>query len=132
MPKTKLETQHAALFNNFEAVEFAYCDPKLKKSFHLTAARYLKALAVELGLVDGSYEIRSNKGGIAGSGEITLHSDRLYCQIHEAVFSTGISFLIRSCESRKDYTGGHNDHRKLRVNNSAEILEACKLNTRKD
>jgi hypothetical protein len=65
--------------------------------------RVLRAIAAELGLQSGTFDIRSNLGGTAVAGEITLHGEHIYIQ-----FSEGDSFMYRSCEGRKDYTGGAN------------------------
>ncbi|MCZ7861858.1 hypothetical protein O9X98_10765 [Agrobacterium salinitolerans] len=47
-----------------------------KERFHSVAKRQLKALAKDLGLAAGSFEIRSSMGGGAVSGEISLqHHD---------------------------------------------------------
>lgn len=53
-------------------------DAEQKRRFHAIARSRLKKLAAELGLARGSYDLRSNKAGIAVSGEITLHHDRAY------------------------------------------------------
>lgn len=87
----------------------SYCDPKLKSEFHRIGKKELKAVADALGLKPGEYEIRSNKGGIAVSGEVTLHGEWIYVQVSESVFSgRHMEVLYRTCEGRKDYTGGHN------------------------
>ena len=80
--------------------------PSSKARFHRDTARLLRRVATELGLSKGEYDLRSNKGGVAVLGEVTLHSDTLYLQV-------GCSFgepvvLYRSCEGRKDYHGGAN------------------------
>ena len=46
-----------------------------KKLFHAEARRALSALADALGYERSDFDLRSNQGGIASSGEITLHSD---------------------------------------------------------
>ena len=66
-------------------------------------------MAETLGLPAGSYEVRSNQGGIAVSGEVTLHAEALYVQLSESAVSRGVSMLYRSCDSRKDYCG-HQNH----------------------
>ena len=55
-------------------------DGDAKEAFHRTARRQLKLLAAALGLPTGGFDLRSNKGGIAVSGEVTLHADHLYVQ----------------------------------------------------
>ncbi len=63
-----------------------------------------------LGLADGTYEVRSNKGGIAVGGEVTLHADHLYVQISQSCFGRGKEIMYRYCKGRKDYCGGHNHY----------------------
>lgn len=79
-----------------------------KRAFHRDGRRFLGALATVLGLPKGGFEVRSNKGGIAVSGEVTLHSDTLYVQIYESVFHPGIDVLYRRCHGRADYCGVQN------------------------
>ena len=83
-------------------------DEQHKKRFHTTARSRLKKLTAELGLPSDSYDLRSNKAGIAVSGEITLHHDRAYIQVGQFGLSSGHGILIRTCKGRKDYTGGPN------------------------
>ena len=83
-------------------------DEQQKRRFHTTARSRLKKLAAELALPQGSYDLRSNKAGIAVSGEITLHHDRAYIQVGQFGLSSGHGILIRTCKGRKDYTGGAN------------------------
>lgn len=83
-------------------------DEAQKKRFHLAACARLRKLAAELGLQPGTFDIRSNKGGIAVSGEITLHHDRLYVQVSQFALRSGHGILIRTAEGRRDYTGGPN------------------------
>lgn len=79
-----------------------------KQAFHAAGKKFLKELAAKLGLQD--YDLRSNAGGMAVSGEVTLHSDSLYVQLSEScVGPAGVSALYRDCKGRKDYTGGVNN-----------------------
>ncbi len=57
----------------------AYDDVR-KREFHRLARRQLGLLAKALDLPSGSYDLRSNMAGIAVSGEITLHAERIYVQ----------------------------------------------------
>ena len=86
----------------------AYNDAQ-KRSFHITGRKRLKALAAQLGLAPGSFEVRSNAGGIAVSGEVTLHGENLYVQISQPATGADSGILIRTCQDRKDYTGGRNN-----------------------
>ena len=83
-------------------------DEQQKRRFHTTTRSRLKTLAAELALKPGSYDLRSNKAGIAVSGEITLHHDQVYIQVGQFGMSSGHGILIRACKGRKDYTGGAN------------------------
>lgn len=83
-----------------------------KQIFHRDARRFLRALAAQLGLEKNDYDLRSNEGGIAVSGEVTLHADRLYIQLSKGAFA---DVLFRRCESRQDYYG--------RANHSANLAD---------
>ena len=50
----------------------------------------------------------SNRGGIAVSGEVTLHADDLYVQVSQSTMGSDAGILFRSCKGRHDYTGGQN------------------------
>ena len=81
-------------------------DDLRKQAFHKSAKRLLRRIADELGLVKGQYDLRSNLGGIAVSGEITLHTDTLYLQLSQGVLTRGqANILYRRCSGRKDYVG---------------------------
>lgn len=83
-------------------------DDEQKRRFHSTARVRLRKLAAELRLAPSTYDIRSNRGGIAVSGEITLHHDRVYVQVSQFALTSGHGILIRTCNGRKDYSGGPN------------------------
>lgn len=83
--------------------------PDQKRRFHATARSRLRQLAVELRLPAGSFDLRSNQGGIAVSGEITLHHEDVYVQVSQSMMGAGMGILIRTCRSRRDYTGGINN-----------------------
>jgi antirestriction protein ArdC len=96
-------------------------DPQAKRRFHLRARRQLRELAAVLGLQSGDYDLRSNQGGIAVSGEVTLHTDHLYVQVSQSVLGdTGI--LYRHCQGRRDFTGGHNNFAPLDLLNDPDEL----------
>jgi len=78
-----------------------------KASFHSEGRAVLRKLAKQLGLTAGTYDIRSNRGGIAVSGEVTLHGEGLYVQFAQSCCGND-GFMWRTCEGRKDYTGGRN------------------------
>ena len=79
-----------------------------KQHFHTTARARLRKLASALGFPPGAYDLRSNQGGIAVSGEITLHHERVYVQVCQPATGADSGILIRTCEGRRDYTGGRN------------------------
>jgi len=113
---------------NFRA-PVAY-DDAAKRRFHFCARSRLRRLATVLGLQSGSYDLRSNLAGIAVSGEITLHSDRLYVQVSQSAMGHDSSILFRACKGRKDYCGGPNNFASLDLLNRPDdlarrIREAC-------
>lgn len=79
-----------------------------KRAFHREASKVLRALAGELGFEKDSFDLRSNQGGIAVSGEITLHHNDVYVQISQSAIGSDKGVMVRTCEGRKDYTGGQN------------------------
>ena len=89
---------------------YARCayDAAQKRRFHSTASARLRKLAIELGLPVGSYDLRSNQGGIAVSGEVTLHHEAVYIQVSQPATGWDTGVLIRTCRGRRDYTGGPN------------------------
>jgi len=117
---------------------YAHCayDPEVKQRFHTAARAQLRRLATTLGLPPGSFDLRSNLGGIAVSGEITLHHDDVYIQVCQPASGaprvrpaagprTGFSgILIRTCQGRCDYTGGPNHLAPLRLLEDTPTLAA--------
>lgn len=88
-----------------------------KLKFHKKAKVFLKSYAEDvLNLPSSEYDLRSNKGGDAGSGEVTLHTDKLYIQI-----SGDKKILARTCNGRKDYCGNQNNY----VNEKDLIAGVC-------
>ena len=79
-----------------------------KRAFHKDGRRFLRRLAAAVGLPKGSFDVRSNSGGIAVSGEVTLHSDTLYVQLYESVCRSGVAVLYRRCRGQRDYCGEAN------------------------
>lgn len=79
-------------------------DQPAKGQYHRAATKVLRALAEKLGLPEGSFDIRTNMGGIAVVGETTLHGENIYIQLSQTEFG----FMYRSCKGRRDYAGGTN------------------------
>ena len=100
-------------------------DAEAKCRFHREARRRLLELAGALGLEPGDYDLRSNAGGIAVSGEATLHGDRLYVQASQPATRADTGILFRTCEGRRDYTGGHNNFASLDLLHRPEELLAA-------
>ena len=90
-------------------------EPDRKRCFHTVARARLRRLAAELGFPRASFDLRSNQGGIAVSGEITLHHERVYVQVSQPATRADTGILIRTCEGRRDYTGGCNNFAPLRL-----------------
>jgi hypothetical protein len=85
--------------------DFNTRDDSEKKKFHTNAKKVLHEIGSRLGLSKSDFDVRSNKAGSASSGDITFHSDKLYITIG------GVSVekvMYRSCNGRKDYSGGSN------------------------
>jgi hypothetical protein len=74
-----------------------------KRAFHIKTRHQLKKVADTLGLLPRNYDLRSNQASIAVSGEITLHTDRLYVQVCQPMTGTDTGVLFRTCNGRKDY-----------------------------
>lgn len=83
----------------------AYTDvgAMLKATLHKEGKRFLSDVAKELELDKSEFEIRSNLAGIAVSGEVMLHTDRLYIQIAESGMSQGIQILYRTCNGQNRF-----------------------------
>lgn len=73
-----------------------------KAAFHKVARKLLRRLAKALNL---NVSIHSNQGGIAVSGEVTLHADHVHAWIEQ--WNAPI-LIYRACRSTKDYTGSMN------------------------
>jgi hypothetical protein len=95
-----------------------------KENFHRAARARLRQLANMLGLPSTSFDLRSNAGGIAVSGEITLHHEDIYIQVCQPATGCDSGILIRTCEGRRDYTGGCNHFAPLRLLDDLPALAA--------
>lgn len=90
-----------------------------KARFHSAGRALLAKLAQELHLTTDQRNIRSCKGGPAIMGEVILHTDEIYVQVH----SHGVMF--RTCNGRKDYSGGHNNFASHAVLNDPHAFALC-------
>lgn len=78
-----------------------YCDQN-KKRFRSLAMKFLRVVRKRLGI---EANVRYNPAGIACSGDAVLHGARLYILLNMDICPW---ILYRSCEGRRDYTGGLN------------------------
>ena len=99
-------------------------DEAQKHLFHSTARMRLRRLANALGFAPGSYDLRSNRAGIAVSGEVTLHHERVYIQVSQSALGGGMGVLIRTCAGRRDYVGGQNNFASLEILDDLPALAA--------
>lgn len=77
-----------------------------KEHFLRETRRLAAQFATELALSPSQFDLRVNRGGIAGSGDVTLHADHLYVSLNAEIdFGCGRAFMFRGCRSRQDYTG---------------------------
>lgn len=84
-------------------------DAPAKETFHREGQKAMRRLAKALGFETVDYDLRSNKGGIAVSGEITLHGAHVYVQLSLGLCGMDREVLFRSCRGRHDFTG-HRNH----------------------
>lgn len=91
----------------------AYDEPA-KTQFHAEGRRALQRLAAALGLERGRYDVRSNKGGIAVSGEVTLHGEEIYVQLSLGCMGADREVMFRRVRGRTDYCGERNCWASLR------------------
>jgi hypothetical protein len=83
-------------------------EPERKRRFHASARARLRKLAAALRLPAGSFDLRSNQGGVAVSGEVILHHEKFYVHVSQPATRADTGILIRTCRGRRDYTGGAN------------------------
>jgi hypothetical protein len=93
-------------------------DTEVKQRFHAAARVRLRLLAKTLGFQPGSFDLRSNPG------EIVLHHACVYIQVCQPAACHDSGILIRSCEGRRDYTGGRNHFAPLRLLDDTPTLAA--------
>jgi hypothetical protein len=99
-------------------------NPEAKQRFHTAARARLRELADCLGFPAEAYDLRSNAAGVAVSGEITLHCDTVYIQVSQSSLGPENGILLRTCEGRRDYTGGRNHFAPLRLLDDTPALAA--------
>lgn len=84
-------------------------DLSRKVAFHRLGQQYLKCIAELMELPQGTFSVRSCKGGPGVMGEVILHADNLYVCLTTTSFDEDTKrFYYRTCKGQKDYTGGRN------------------------
>lgn len=100
-------------------------DGSAKRLFHNEGRTALRRLADALGLDDSAYDIRSNKGGPAVSGEVTLHGDNIWVQLSIGPFGSDREVCFRKVQDRSDHIGERNYWTSVR-----ELMEPERLAVR--
>jgi hypothetical protein len=108
-PGSAITEPPAAIPAKFDWGKSCSYDMDAKIAFHNAARQRLKQVAQHLGLAPEDYDLRTNKAGIAVSGETTLHCDGLYVQVGQSCMGNNNGILFRGCDHRKDYTGHRNN-----------------------
>lgn len=83
-------------------------DEAAKRVFHAEGRSAMRRLAEALELEPGSYDIRSNKGGPAVSGEITFHGEQVWVRLSLDVFGPDKEVAFRQVTGREDHCGDRN------------------------
>lgn len=129
----KFALKYKAFRKTFRTAQLSYCDPALKQSFHNRGLRLLRVLAEDLGLTPAEYDVRSNKAGIAVSGEVWLQSENLYVQLDQSPFvfqgtnnqgNTG--FMVRFVTGRKVGSRSGRNHFHRLSDDPELLLKTCK------
>lgn len=96
-----------------------------KKAFAAAAKSLCRWLRDDV--LDGAEgDIRFNPGGPAVSGEITLHTDKIYVQFAgDCHNDPSLGVMVRTCKGRKDYCGGVNHW----VRSRADVAELVRVVT---
>lgn len=95
--------QHPALATL--AIRGVAYDEAAKNLFHADGRRALHRLAIALGLSEGEFDIRSNRGHASQSGEITLQTDEVRVQLSLTALGPGHEVNYRRVRGRHDHLG---------------------------
>ncbi len=74
-----------------------------KEEFKRLSKKFLREVRTRLG---ADADVTFNPGGIAVSGDATLHSDTLYLTFNADGICGGLGIMYRKCKGRKDYGTG--------------------------
>lgn len=106
-------------------------DSEPKATFHRLAKKYLEEIARLMKLTPGTYEVRTNKAGVAVLGEVTLHSETIYVQFGGSI--PHMQFYYRTVKGRKDFTGGTNTWMHYtRLEEMQEVADALSAHIRRN
>lgn len=83
-------------------------DDAAKRVFHAEGRAAMRRLAEALALDPKAYEVRSNRGGAAVSGEITLHADEVWVRLSLVGFGQDNEVVFRRVNGRDDHCGDRN------------------------
>lgn len=83
-------------------------DEPAKRLFHSEGRAAMRRLAEALDLENGRFDIRSNKGGPAVSGEVTLHGEMLWVQLSLEPLGLDHEVCFRKVQGRDDHIGHRN------------------------
>jgi hypothetical protein len=100
--QNRSQSESEEIYRMFEACHRSPYNLRAKAAFRRLSTGFLREVARLSGAPDT--DVRFNAGGIAVSGEATLHTDKIYIQVS----NNPLGILVRTCESRTDYTGGPN------------------------
>jgi hypothetical protein len=73
--------------------------------------------------------VRSNKGGIAVTGEVTLHADNLYVQVCDAWGGNHLQLLF-ALEGAQGLLRGHEHNLNFHLASFDDIVQFCQRITR--
>lgn len=83
-------------------------DEPAKRLFHSQGRAAMRRLADALALDEGSFDIRSSKGGPAVSGEVTLHGQVIWVQLSLDIGGPDREVCFRKVRGRNDHLGDRN------------------------
>jgi len=83
-------------------------DEAAKHIFHREGRQAMHRLAEALDLEQGSYDVRSDKGGVAISGDITLHGEEVWVRLSLGYLGPNHEVAFRRVKGRKDHFGDRN------------------------
>lgn len=83
-------------------------DDVAKRLFHSEGRAAMRRLADALALDEGSFDIRSNKGGPAVSGEVILHGEDVWVQLSLGLYGPEREVCFRRVRDRRDHVGDRN------------------------